>query len=72
MTVPTGSTPSPVFIKQTGRVLSISLNRPQAINSLNLEMIRLLQAALEIARKEARDSLSAASGRRRAGFLRRR
>jgi enoyl-CoA hydratase/carnithine racemase len=52
MTLPAAA--SPVFIEPFGRLLSITLNRPQTINSLNLEMIRLLQAALDIARQESR------------------
>lgn len=52
MTLPAAA--SLVFIEPLGRLLSITLNRPQTINSLNLEMIRLLQAALDIARQESR------------------
>jgi enoyl-CoA hydratase/carnithine racemase len=44
---------SPVVIEQSGQALTITLNRPQAINSLDLEMVRLLQSALEIARQDA-------------------
>ena len=39
---------SPVVIESIGPLLAISLNRPQAINSLTLEMVRLLQAALDL------------------------
>lgn len=49
---PATSVQSPILVKQSGHLLALSLNRPQVINSLNLEMIRLLQAALEIARRE--------------------
>ncbi len=44
---------SPVRLAQMGHLLVVTLNRPKAINSLNLEMIRLLQAALQIAHQEA-------------------
>ena len=52
--MPSPAPASPVVIQQTGQMLAITLNRPQAINSLNLEMVRLLQAALNIARQETR------------------
>ena len=45
---------SPVVMAQSAQLLAITLNRPQAINSLNLEMVRLLQSALDIAKKDAR------------------
>lgn len=48
------STASPVLIEPMGRLLAITLNRPRTINSLNLEMIGLIESALEIARKESR------------------
>jgi enoyl-CoA hydratase len=44
---------SPVVIQQARQMLAITLNRPEAINSLTLEMVRLLQAALSIARHNA-------------------
>ncbi len=44
---------SPVRLHQTGHALVVTLNRPRVINSLNLEMVRLLQAALQIATTEA-------------------
>ena len=59
---------SPVVIEQSGQVLAITLNRPQAINSLNLEMVRLLQAALEIARKDARIHFVLLKGAGERGF----
>jgi enoyl-CoA hydratase/carnithine racemase len=43
-----------VVIEQSAQLLAITLNRPPAINSLNLEMVRLLQSALDIAKKDAR------------------
>jgi enoyl-CoA hydratase len=58
----------PVIIKQYGQVLSLSLNRPQAINSLNLEMIRLLQAALEIAKQETQIRFVLLRGEGQRGF----
>jgi enoyl-CoA hydratase len=61
-------TASPVVIEPCGQVLVITLNRPQTINSLNLEMIRLLQAALEVARQEARISLVLLRGAGGRGF----
>ena len=69
MTVLPGLTAhSPVIIKQYGQVLSLSLNRPQAINSLNLEMIRLLQAALEIAKQETQIRFVLLRGEGQRGF----
>ena len=69
MTVSTGlTTHSPVIMRQSGHVLSISLNRPRAINSLNLEMVRLLQAALEIAKKEAQIHFLLLRGEGERGF----
>ncbi len=62
------ATTSPVVIEQTGRLLVVSLNRPQAINSLNLEMVRLLQAALEIAQKEAQIHFVLLRGEGERGF----
>ena len=59
---------SPVVIEQSGQVLEITLNRPQAINSLNLEMVRLLQAALEIARKDAQVHFVLLKGAGERGF----
>ena len=58
----------PVVIEQSGQMLIIKLNRPQVINSLNLEMIRLIQAALEIARKEARIHFVLLKGAGERGF----
>ncbi|MGQ9921318.1 MAG: enoyl-CoA hydratase/isomerase family protein [Desulfobacca sp.] len=43
---------SPVLMTQSGHFLVVTLNRPRVINSLNLEMVRLLQMALEIAKTE--------------------
>lgn len=43
---------SPVLMTQSGHFLVVTLNRPRVINSLNLEMVRLLQVALEIAKTE--------------------
>lgn len=43
---------SPIRLDQAGHLLLVTLNRPKVINSLNLEMVRLLQAALEIARND--------------------
>jgi enoyl-CoA hydratase/carnithine racemase len=69
MTVLPGlTTDSPVIIRQSGYSLTISLNRPQTINSLNLEMVRLLQAALEIAKKEAQIHFILLRGEGERGF----
>ena len=69
MTVLPGLTAhSPVIIKQSGHMLALSLNRPQAINSLNLEMIRLLQTALEIAKQEAQIRFVLLRGEGQRGF----
>jgi enoyl-CoA hydratase len=38
---------SEVLIRRQHRMMSIILNRPRALNSLNLEMIRLIQKALD-------------------------
>ena len=57
-----------MVIEQSGQVLAITLNRPQAINSLNLEMVRLLQAALEIARKDAKVHFVLLKGAGERGF----
>lgn len=46
---------STVLTEQRGRVGMITLNRPRAINALDLEMIRLLQAAFD--RFEAADDV---------------
>lgn len=43
---------SPVLMTSEGHLLVVTLNRPRVINSINLEMVRLLQAALEIAKNE--------------------
>lgn len=53
MTILPSTAITPVVIAPAGRVLVITLNRPHVINSLNLEMIRLIQVALEIAKKDA-------------------
>jgi enoyl-CoA hydratase len=66
--MPSPAPASPVVIQQTGQMLAITLNRPQAINSLNLEMIRLLQAALNIARQETRIHFILLKGAGERGF----
>jgi len=43
---------SPVLMTQEGHLLVVTLNRPRVINSLNLDMVRLLQAALAVAQAE--------------------
>ncbi len=43
---------SPILMTQAGYFLVVTLNRPRVINSLNLDMIRLVRAALEIAKAE--------------------
>jgi enoyl-CoA hydratase len=64
----TAATYSPVLIEPIGQLLAITLNRPQVINSLNLEMIRLLQTALEIAQKEPRIHFVLLRGAGKRGF----
>jgi enoyl-CoA hydratase len=59
---------SPVVIESIGPLLAVSLNRPQAINSLTLEMVRLLQAALDLARKEPRIHFVLLRGQGERGF----
>ncbi len=66
--MPSPAPASPVVIQQTGQMLAITLNRPQAINSLNLEMVRLLQAALNIARQETRIHFILLKGAGERGF----
>ena len=45
-------TDAPVFVTFENALMAITLNRPKAINSLNLDMIRLIQAAMDQAAKE--------------------
>jgi enoyl-CoA hydratase/carnithine racemase len=42
----------PILAQRQGRFLSLVLNRPRVINTLNLEMVRLLRRALEQARED--------------------
>jgi enoyl-CoA hydratase len=44
--------PAPVTTAVAGPLLIVALNRPQAINSLNLAMIRLISAALDEAERD--------------------
>lgn len=52
MVAPT-SLRSPVVMSVEGHILMVTLNRARVINSLNLEMVRLLRAAFEVAQTEA-------------------
>lgn len=42
----------PVFVEQNGTSLQITLNRPEAYNALNLDMMNLLAEALSLAAKD--------------------
>ncbi|MDY6905152.1 MAG: enoyl-CoA hydratase/isomerase family protein [Thermodesulfobacteriota bacterium] len=44
----------PVLVKRHSHMMSIMLNRPKALNSLNLEMVRLIREAMDEALKEDR------------------
>jgi len=47
-----GTAEPSVLIQRRGRLLSLVLNRPQVLNTLNLEMIRRLRRALDEARED--------------------
>ncbi|RGE23781.1 3-hydroxyisobutyryl-CoA hydrolase [Leucobacter sp. wl10] len=50
--------PEPLVLsRREGRITRITLNRPRAINALNLEMFELLGAALESARRDGSSAI---------------
>ncbi|MFZ5448471.1 MAG: enoyl-CoA hydratase/isomerase family protein [Thermodesulfobacteriota bacterium] len=59
---------SPVLLQTSAGLLSITLNRPRALNTLNLEMIRLLRRAFDEALAAARVRLVLLSGAGERGF----
>jgi enoyl-CoA hydratase len=66
MALESGPPGQPVVFSRTGAVLQIVLNRPQVLNSLTLEMIRLIAGAFEQARLDdnVRCVVMAGSGER--------
>ena len=67
-THPTEPAEPPVLVQRRGRLLSLVLNRPRVLNTLNLETIRLLHDALAVARAEAEVRLLVLSGAGERGF----
>src|SRR5271157_174453 len=65
---PTEPAEPPVLVQRRGRLLSLVLNRPRVLNTLNLETIRRLQGALAEARAEAAVRLLVLSGAGERGF----
>jgi enoyl-CoA hydratase len=63
-----GLASSPVLLSQEGHVLVATLNRPRVINSLTLDMVRLLQAALGLAQAEPQIRLVLLRGAGERGF----
>ena len=59
---------SPVLIERRGRLLALVLNRPRVLNSLNLDMIRRLQRALEDGQRDDQVRLMVLSGAGDRGF----
>jgi enoyl-CoA hydratase len=59
---------SPLHIEQEGCALSVILNRPEALNSLTLEMVRLVAGGLKKARRDDRIRLVVFSGAGQRGF----
>jgi enoyl-CoA hydratase/carnithine racemase len=58
----------PVITSRNSKMLSITLNRSSAINSLNVEMIRLIQEALDNAESSSAVSLVLINGNGDKGF----
>ncbi|CAH1658109.1 enoyl-CoA hydratase/isomerase family protein [Chelatococcus asaccharovorans] len=61
-------TDAPVLVARRGAVLHIRLNRPKALNSLTLEMIRIIAAALDVAEKDTAVGLVVIDGAGERGF----
>jgi enoyl-CoA hydratase len=59
---------SPVVVKKDQNMVSIVLNRPHAINSLNHEMVRLIQNAIDEAKQDASIRLILFYGEGKRGF----
>ncbi len=67
-THPTKPAEPPVLVQRRGRLLALVLNRPRVLNTLNLEMIRLLHRALDRAREDDGVRLIVLSGAGERGF----
>jgi enoyl-CoA hydratase len=61
-------TPSPILVNHAPGLMEITLNRPRVINTLNLEMVRLIRQALEEALAAAEVRLVLISGAGDRGF----
>lgn len=59
---------SPVLVKKDQNMMSIVLNRPKVLNSLNHEMVRLVQKAMDEAKKDQSIKLVLFSGAGNRGF----
>jgi enoyl-CoA hydratase len=58
----------PVLVRRTGAVLHLVLNRPEVINSLTLEMVRIMASSLEDAMRDDRVKLILMNGSGERGF----
>ena len=65
---PIASAEPPVLVQRRGCLLSLVLNRPRVLNTLNLETIRRLHGALADVRAEASVRLLVLSGAGERGF----
>ena len=61
-------TDTPVFVGRGKRMMSIVLNRPRVLNSLNMEMICLIQRSLDEAEQDDRMGFVVLSGTGEKGF----
>lgn len=59
---------APVLIKKSQSMMSIVLNRPKVLNSLNHEMVRLIQKAIDEAKKDQSIRLVLCYGEGNRGF----
>jgi enoyl-CoA hydratase len=59
---------SPVLVQRQGRMLALVLNRARVLNTLNLEMVRLVSRGLEAARVDATIRLVLLEGAGARGF----
>lgn len=68
MNTPIEPSDRPVLVERSTGILHITLNRPHVINSLTLEMVRMIRDALEGARAESEVRLVIISGAGEKGF----
>src|SRR5262245_26913584 len=59
---------APVLVERTGAKLTITLNRPEVVNALNIEMFELINAALDEAERDEGINVVVFQGNGEKGF----